>query len=222
MESTTSETNAAPHHQPWQTATFGMGCFWSPDAYFGHLPGVVRTRAGYGGGTTPAPTYREMGDHTETVQLEYDPGQISYEDLLTEFWSRHNPDNLHDYKGNQYRSLILYHHEEQREAIEERIRQMAAQGRYVSATAVEPCRAWHLAEERHQKYYLKRYPDAVAKVRELFPNVAELVDGTLTARLNGLAKGYTSLERILRELETWPVSDHERRHWAEKIRSIKW
>ena len=56
-----------------ETATFGMGCFWGPDARFGSLPGVIRTRVGYAGGTTPSPTYRQMGDHTETVEIDFDP-----------------------------------------------------------------------------------------------------------------------------------------------------
>src|SRR4051812_14157562 len=73
------------------TATFAMGCFWSPDARFGSTPGVVRTRVGYTGGELPDPTYAKLGDHTETIQLDYDPARISYEELLQIFWTGHNP-----------------------------------------------------------------------------------------------------------------------------------
>ncbi len=61
-----------------QTATLGMGCFWSPDALFGQLPGVIRTRVGYAGGTSAEPTYRQMGDHTETLQIDFDPQIIKF------------------------------------------------------------------------------------------------------------------------------------------------
>jgi peptide-methionine (S)-S-oxide reductase len=72
-------------------ATFAMGCFWSPDARFGSAPGVLGTQVGYTGGQHPDPTYRSLGDHTGSVQVEYDPQRIGYEALLHIFWSGHNP-----------------------------------------------------------------------------------------------------------------------------------
>ena len=205
-----------------ETATFGLGCFWSPEAYFGHLPGIIRTRVGYAGGTTPNPTYREMGDHTETVQVDYDPQKISYEQLLALFWGRHNPDNLLDYKGNQYRSLILFHHEGQQEAIRQQIRLLADQGRSVEATTVAPCDAWYRAEERHQKYYLQRYSDALTKAQALYDDVAELLDSSLAARLNGIAKGFTSGERVRAEIAEWPIEEVQRERLIHLIASIRW
>ena len=68
--------DAAPPSSATDTATFGLGCFWGPDARFGAMEGVVRTRVGYAGGTTPEPTYHDLGDHTEAVQVEYDPTVI--------------------------------------------------------------------------------------------------------------------------------------------------
>ncbi|GBF77998.1 peptide-methionine (S)-S-oxide reductase [Paenibacillus sp. 598K] len=204
------------------TATFGMGCFWTPDAYYGHLPGVLRTRVGYAGGTTAAPVYRDMGDHTETVQVDYDPALIGYDQLLEAFWERHNPDNLLDYKGNQYRSLILYHTEQQRMAIEAQRQRIGEQGRSVAATAVLPCTSWHPAEERHQKYYLKRYPDAYRRALELYGSETALTDGSLAARLNGIAKGFASAERLRDELASWPISVEERERYETLVRSIKW
>ncbi|WP_020620031.1 peptide-methionine (S)-S-oxide reductase MsrA [Paenibacillus daejeonensis] len=213
--------------EPWQkggqeTATFGLGCFWSPEAYFGHLPGVIRTRVGYAGGTAPNPTYREMGDHTETVQVDYEPQKISYEQLLALFWDRHNPNNLLDYKGNQYRSLILFHDEGQQDAIRQYIRRLADQGRSVDATSVAPCQAWYRAEERHQKYYLQRYPDALAKAQELYRDRAELLNSTLAARLNGIAKGFSSGERVRTEIKDWPVEGELRERLIHLLASIRW
>ena len=95
-----------------ETATFAMGCFWSPDALFGSTPGVVRTRVGYAGGTEENPTYREIGGHTETVQIEYDPTQISYGELLNIFWKNHNAE--YPQFLQQYKSIIFYHDMKQR------------------------------------------------------------------------------------------------------------
>ena len=74
-----------------KTATFAAGCFWAPDARFGVISGVVRTRVGYSGGAEENPTYYEMKDHTETLQLDYDPGRVSYVELLDVFFGAHNP-----------------------------------------------------------------------------------------------------------------------------------
>ena len=100
-----------------ETATFGMGCFWSPEARFGSLPGVFRTRVGYAGGTTPSPTYRQMGDHTETLEIDFDPDVLRYEDVLRHFWRNHYP-NRDQYKGRQYLSLLRYRGDEQLEVAE--------------------------------------------------------------------------------------------------------
>ena len=74
-----------------ETATYAMGCFWGPDSLFGSLDGVIRTRVGYAGGTTESPTYHNIGDHTETIQIDYNPAKISYEQLLEIYWDNHNP-----------------------------------------------------------------------------------------------------------------------------------
>jgi len=206
----------------WRTATLGMGCFWSPEALFGQLKGVIRTRTGYAGGNSNQPTYAQMGDHTEMVQVVYDPGQITYGQLLEVFWDNHRPANINGYKGRQYHSLLLTHDEEQREAIRRAMEELAARGRDVSETEVAPFSVFYPAEERHQKYYLKRYPDALAKLTELYPQPDVRDSSTLAARLNGLAKGYTSLERIRRELEQWALSREELTLLAATLQKIRW
>ncbi|MFE4573334.1 peptide-methionine (S)-S-oxide reductase MsrA [Paenibacillus chitinolyticus] len=205
-----------------QTATLGMGCFWSPDALFGHLPGVIRTRVGYAGGRTEQPTYREMGDHSETVELDFDPEDITFEDILDVFWNNHNPVNINGYKGRQYLSLILYHNREQQEAVQAVISRRKKQGSTETETEVAPYSMFYPAEERHQKYYLKRFPDAIDKLGTLYPSHHELVNSTLAARLNGLAKGYTSLERVAGEIKQWPVEPEARQKVLDLIRRIRW
>ncbi|SEG57642.1 peptide-methionine (S)-S-oxide reductase MsrA [Paenibacillus sp. UNC499MF] len=209
-----------------QKATLGMGCFWSPDALFGHLPGVIRTKTGYAGGTAEQPTYRDMGDHSETVELEFDPAVITFEDVLDVFWDHHNPVNINGYKGRQYMSLILCHNGEQQEAVQAVISRRKKQGSTKTETETEtevaPCPVFYPAEERHQKYYLKRFPDAVYKLGKLYPSHRELVNSTLAARLNGLAKGYTSLERVAGEIKEWPMEPAARQKVLDLIRQIRW
>lgn len=90
-----------------QTATFGMGCFWGPEALFGQMPGVVRTRVGYAGGKTAEPTYREMGDHSETLQVDFDSERLSFRQIVTAFWNHHKPSNINGYKGRAISILAV-------------------------------------------------------------------------------------------------------------------
>jgi methionine-S-sulfoxide reductase len=124
---------------------------------------VVKTRVGYSGGTTFAPTYHRLGDHTETIQIDYDPGVISYRDLLDVFFSNHTP--THPSHSVQYRSAVYYRTEDERCAAEEAIGRLeAAVGRVY--TAVEPFRVFHLAEDYHQKYYFKQWSGREARTGE--------------------------------------------------------
>ncbi len=204
-----------------RTLTLGMGCFWGPEALFGALHGVIRTRVGYAGGTTDRPTYREMGDHSEVVQVDFDEELLSYELLLETFWSNHNPVNINGYKGRQYQSMLLYRNADQQEVFH-RVKQRTEVDKGTLETEISPCASFYLAEPRHQKYYLKRYPDALAKLSERYPTEKELMNATLAARLNGLAKGYTNLGRIVDEIGRWSMDDSERAETIALIRGIRW
>ncbi|MFC4098482.1 peptide-methionine (S)-S-oxide reductase MsrA [Paenibacillus xanthanilyticus] len=216
----TMERDAYNYREPGEVITFGMGCFWSPDALFGSRPGVIRTRVGYAGGKTESPTYRRMGDHTETVEVEFDPGVVSFGELAALFWANHNPANINGYKGRQYQSLLFYRDAEQQAAIENVLAERRAGGLPEPDTEIVPFGGFHPAEANHQKYYLKRHPDARAKLSAIFPGEA-LTGSTLAARLNGLAKGFTNRERILEELADGRESEEARRLMA-LVKSIKW
>lgn len=204
-----------------ETVTLGMGCFWGPEALFGSMPGVIRTRTGYVGGTAADPTYREMGDHSETVEIDFDPEIVALERILETFWDGHNPDNINGYKGRQYQSLIFYRDPMQEETIQS-VKSRFEHEKGTLATEIHPFSKFHLAEDRHQKYYLKRFPDAMAKLGELYPDPRELADSTLAARLNGLAKGYTNLEPIRREIASWPVKPKMKAEMLELVGRIRW
>jgi peptide-methionine (S)-S-oxide reductase len=148
-----------------ETATFAAGCFWGVEESFRNLPGVLRTEVGYAGGTLAKPTYKDVCNgrtgHAEVVQLDFDPTVISYEALLAHFFEMHDPTQVDrqgpDY-GDQYRTAVFYHSEEQRQAAAERIAMLNASGRFPRpiATKLESAEQYWSAEEYHQKYLLKR------------------------------------------------------------------
>ncbi|MBN2247655.1 MAG: peptide-methionine (S)-S-oxide reductase [Coriobacteriia bacterium] len=113
----------------------------------------MATRVGYAGGTTSAPRYRFMGDHSESLQVDYDPSVIGYADLLGEFWAQHRPTGAAP--PRQYASIIFYSSVEERTMAE--LSRAAAESRIGPVhTRIEPFGGFHLAEKYHQKYYKKR------------------------------------------------------------------
>ncbi len=144
-------------------ATFGAGCFWGVEAAFRQLDGVTKTRVGYAGGTLEDPSYEDVCSHTtghaEVVEVTYDDDEVSYDDLLNVFWRKHDPTQLNRQGwdiGDQYRSAIFVHDEEQREAAERsRDAEQASYSRPV-VTQIEPAPTFYEAEDYHQQYLEKR------------------------------------------------------------------
>jgi len=202
----------APPPSETATATFGMGCFWGPEARFGAMDGVVRTRVGYAGGTDPDPSYYSLGDHTEVVQVEYDPDVLDYEDLLDVFWSNHSPFTAPHKR--QYRSVVLVHDDAQREAAEQSKAALADRTGQSVETAVETLDSVTLAEAYHQKYELRSTPVLGDELVDLYGPA--VVDSTAAARLNGFVAGHGSDEQraqFLADVELSPaaLSELERR-----------
>lgn len=169
---------------PTKKATFGMGCFWSNDSLFGATRGVVRTRVGYAGGTTKNPHYRNIGDHTEVIELDFDPKTVSYDELLNMFWAHHEYGLTTKIK-RQYMSLVLYHDDEQRQAAESSYKVM--EQRYGQLrTEIAPAGTFYPAEDYHQKYRLQGHKDLC---RSLGMDSARLQTSHLAARLNGYLVG---------------------------------
>jgi len=195
-----------------ETATFGMGCFWGPDARFGAMPGVVRTRAGYAGGTEPKPSYYSLGDHTEVVQVEYDPDALEYDDLLDVFWANHNPFSTPHKR--QYRGVVLAHDDAQREAAEASAAALEDRTGQSVETTIESLDAFTLAEDYHQKYELRSTPVLGDELEAIYGPA--LVDSTVAARLNGFVAGHGDAdqrEALLAEVALSPgaLSELERR-----------
>ncbi len=142
-------------------AIFASGCFWGTEHYLSQLDGVVSTSVGYTGGTKDNPTYEEVssGDtgHVEAVEVIYDPARISYEILARAFFESHDPTQVGGQGpdiGDQYRSVIFYNDEEQKNIAQKLISELEAKGMEI-ATEIRPVQRFWKAEDYHQKYYLK-------------------------------------------------------------------
>ena len=147
-----------------KTASFAAGCFWGVEARFRELPGVLDAVSGYMGGQLANPTYKQVctgnTGHAETVQVTFDDEAVTYEDLLDLFFDMHNPTTVDrqgpDY-GSQYRSVAFWHDAEQRAAVEQKIRELDASGKWSSPVVTQVVEAgtfWR-AEEYHQRYFEK-------------------------------------------------------------------
>ena len=160
---------------------------------------------GYAGGTTDGPDYHKLGDHTETVQVDYDPAVISYEELLDVFWDSHAPAERS--WSRQYMSIIFYHNEEQKRLAEEsRHREEARLGQKIF-TEIVPASEFYLAEAYHQKYYLTSLRELMKDLTAIYPDTEDFVASTAVARLNGYAGGYGTPDALREQLNSFGLSD---------------
>lgn len=144
------------------TATFGTGCFWCTEAIFQQLEGVIKVTSGYSGGHVANPSYKDVctgtTGHAEVVQVEYDPKKISFDELLEVFWQTHDPTTLNrqgNDVGTQYRSVVFYHNNEQKEKAEKYKAELNKSGAFNNpiVTEISPYTAFYKAENYHQDYY---------------------------------------------------------------------
>jgi len=144
-----------------EKATFAAGCFWGIEDAFRQVKGVTEAAAGYTGGTVENPTYEDVCSHTsghaEAVEVQFDPAQVSYDDLLSAFWKVHDPTTLNRQGpdvGSQYRSAIFFHSPEQEAAARASKAKQEASGRYRRpiVTQIVPAARFWRAEEYHQRY----------------------------------------------------------------------
>jgi peptide-methionine (S)-S-oxide reductase len=145
-----------------QTATFAGGCFWCVEADFDKVPGVISTTSGYTGGQVANPSYEQVSHggtgHAEAVEIAFDPAKVSYQKLLDVFWHNIDPlakDAQFCDHGNQYRSAIFYHGEEQRRLAEASKAEVAKRFEQPIATEIVPAGPFYKAEDYHQDYYMK-------------------------------------------------------------------
>lgn len=166
---------------PHALATFGSGCFWCTEAMFKDLRGVIRVTSGYAGGTVPHPTYEQVCSgttgHAEVIQVEYDPQQIRYDQLVEIFFVTHDPTTRnrqgHDV-GEQYRSVIFAHDDEQRQVAERVKAKLTTDHVYDHpiVTDILPATTFYPAEAYHQDYYANN-PDQGYCQMVIDPKVAK-------------------------------------------------
>jgi len=165
QKTTINAQDQAAQLDKYEKATFAAGCFWGVEASFRAVEGVVATQVGYTAGHLEKPTYDEVctdkTGHAEAVEVTYDPGKVSYEELLEIFWKIHDPTTLNRQGpdvGTQYRSAILYHNPDQQALAQNSKQKLAQSGRFDEpiVTQIIPAPKFYKAEEGHQRYLEKR------------------------------------------------------------------
>jgi len=171
-----------------EVATLGSGCFWCSEAVFSQLKGVEKVESGYSGGKSTNPTYQDVctgtTGHAEAVQVTFDPGVISFEDILQIFFTTHDPTTLNRQGadvGTQYRSVIFFHNDKQRETAQRIIKELNGSKVWKNpiVTEVAPFKAFYKAEDYHQEFYEKnrQYPYCQVVIE---PKIAKLRQHYLT------------------------------------------
>ena len=165
-----------------ESVVLGGGCFWCTEAVYSHTKGVISIAAGYAGGTTENPNYEKVSGgntgHAETVKIDFDPEIISLEKILRIFFLTHNPTTRNrqgNDVGSQYRSIILYDTEEQKEIAARIIRELNAEKIYSDpiVTEISPLKNFYPAETYHQKYFAKNPEQAYCQTI-ISPKIAKL------------------------------------------------
>jgi methionine-S-sulfoxide reductase len=159
---------------------------------------------GYTGGRSQNPTYQDIGDHTESVQLDYDPTQTSYAQLLRVFWA--TPNSCAVSGSRQYMSAVFYHNETQKKlALESRHRESAAKGVPVT-TEILPAGMFYLAEDYHQKYLLRDETTLNREFQAMYPDAKDFMNSTAAARVNGYLAGHGTEAMIQSEIDRLGLS----------------
>jgi methionine-S-sulfoxide reductase len=162
-----------------------------------------------------SPSYRNMGDHTETVQLDYDPERISYRQLLDIFWNSHRPTGRS--RSRQYMKAVFYHNEKQKKLAEGSKNAVSRKIGASVETEVLPLRSFSMAEDYHQKYILKRNNALTNDLSRIYPRHRDLVDSTAAARLNGYAGGHGRVDQLSREIDRLGLGPEGKKALTEMV-----
>ena len=151
------------------------------------------------------PTYHNLGSHSETIQIDYDPTQLSYNELLGIFWDSH--DATASPFSQQYKSIIFYHDQEQERLAIEFKEQEETRLRREIVTEIIPYSEFFLAEDYHQKYYLRQKPELMKDFNNICPATEDFISSTVTARINGYVGGYGALEFLHKTVDNLGLSE---------------
>lgn len=156
---------------------------------------------GYTGGTLKDPSYHHLGDHSESVQLDFDPSQVSYAQLLAVFWRSHNP--FGRVWSRQYMPAVFYHGQEQMAQARD---SMARQGGGRVTTAILPAGTFYMAEDYHQKYHLRQHKFAWREFERMYPRTRDLIDSTAATRVNAYLGAEGDFSRLRKEIGGFGLS----------------
>ena len=179
---------------------------------------MVSTRVGYAGGTSSDPTYYRLGNHTESIQIIYDPLKVTYEDLLQIFWDSH--DATQKSWSTQYKSMIFYHNNVQRKLAEQSKSELEAKLNKKIHTEIVPVDTFYLAETYHQKYMLQNISGLVREFREMYPSDVDFIDSTAAARINGYVAGYGTVETLQNDIVLFGLSREGQKKLLDIVSSI--
>lgn len=159
---------------------------------------------GYAGGTKKDPTYHNLGDHAETIQIDFDPSVITYEGLLDIFWKSHRPFTRPD--STQYRSVVFYHDEGQRKTAEQVKAREETRVKGPVFTEIVPFKGFYPAEDYHQKHYLRSAGEIAGEYLAIYPGIEGFVASTATARVNGYMGRYGTRRQLDKEIDSLGLS----------------
>jgi len=183
---------------------------------FGAVEGVIRTRVGYCGGTLDNPEYHDLGDHTETIEMEYDPTVVSLDKLLNIFWESHC--STFDSGDTQYMSAIFYHDDSQKQIAERSMKDRSAKIGNRLYTKINPYNMFTLAEDYHQKFYLRQ----VDNCKELL-NIKtdeELIHSSIATKLNAYIAGHGNYDDIQQYVLSLNISDQAKKIFLTKLARV--
>jgi len=175
---------------------------------------VIRTRVGYTGGTTADPTYYSLGDHTESIQVDFDPMVVSYGDLLDVLFGIRNI--CAPSPNKQYMAAVFAMNETQRQQAEAKLAEWGKRYEEPVRTPVLPASTFYLAEDYHQKYALKQYGQFTRAFKQYYLDGRALTDSTAAARVNAFAYGYGTREQLEQEIDGYGLTQEA----AGKLREL--
>jgi peptide-methionine (S)-S-oxide reductase len=159
---------------------------------------------GYAGGVKKNPTYHSLGDHSETVQIEFDPSRLSFKEIMAIFWKSHDP-AVRSW-SRQYMSAIFFHDEYQKRLAAETMEREASLLKQKIFTEILPFTEFYTAEDYHQKFALQRNPDLMREFRIMYPSFERIVASTAAARVNGYLAGYGTSKDLMTEIDSYGLS----------------
>lgn len=181
--------------------------------------GIIRTRVGYTGGTKKNPHYHGMGDHSESVEVDFNPHVTTYRDLLMAFWNGHNP--IHKPWSRQYLSAVFYHDDTQKQLALETMAEAEQRRGAKLVTMVQPAETFYLAEDYHQKYALRCNRDLAQEFLAIYPDLQQFVDSTAVSRANGFVSGYGAFTLLEDEIDQYGLSQEGRQKLLDIARQHK-